>query len=114
MDGTAPPVCMCVHTGLCVLVHVRMALVLASVCHKEVCIDGRGTSFAVSAVEVLKAYGPKGQTVSLSPIPVTYGPATTNTQGLLLCGCTWGAGIYSPRDQKDRPLGTSLLYNKSH
>ncbi len=97
MDGRAPCsqrvcVCVCAH-GLCALEHVHMLLLLASVCCREGCIDGRGASFAVSAVEVLKASGPQRWAMSQSPILVTYGPAMTNPQGLVLWVWAWGVGI---------------------
>lgn len=64
-------VCMC----LCAPECVHMLLLLAS---GEGCIDGREASFAVSAVEVLKASRPQGRAMSQYPIPVSYGPAMTN------------------------------------
>lgn len=67
----------------------RARMLLAS---GEGCIDGRGASFAVSAVEVLKASGPQGLAMSQSSILVTYGPAMTNTPGLLLWVWVWGWG----------------------
>lgn len=86
-------VCVCTH-GLYTLERVRMLLLVASVrCREEVCIDGRGASFAVSALEVLKASGPQGRAMSQSPIFVTYGPAMTNAPGLLLWLWAWGVGI---------------------
>lgn len=61
----------------------RMVLLLACVRHRDGCIDGRGASFAISAVEVLKASRPQGRAMSHSPIRLTYRPAMTNAQGLL-------------------------------
>lgn len=62
MDGVAP--CsqrLCVRThGLLPLERVHMLPLLASVSRRGGCIDGRGASFAVSAVEVLKASGSLG------------------------------------------------------
>lgn len=87
-------------TGLLALsVHVLGYLLLAS---GEGCIDGRGTSFAVSAVEVLKAFGPQGRAVSQSPILVTYGPARQTPKG---CCCGFehgGLGCNSPRDDRSQ------------
>lgn len=71
-------------TGLRTCVRARMLLASG-----EGCIDGRGASFAVSAVEVLKASGPQGLAMSQSPIRVTYGPAMTNTPGPLLWVWVW-------------------------
>lgn len=51
-------------TGLRTCVRARMLLASG-----EGCIDGRGASFAVSAVEVLKASGPQGLAMSQSPHP---------------------------------------------
>lgn len=94
---------------------VRLLRLLASARSREGCIDGRGASFAASAVEVLKASGPQGRAVSPSPILVTYGAAMTNTQGLLLQVLAWqregGGEYYGPCDEA-RPLegkGLSLL-----
>lgn len=60
---------------------VRMVLLLACVRHRDGCVDGRGASFAVSAVEVLKASRPQGRAMSHSPIRVTYRPAMTDVGG---------------------------------
>lgn len=74
-----------------------------------------GPSFAVSAVEVLKASGPQGRAMSQCPILVTYRPATTNTPGLLLWVWTQGRGgklgCNRPRDDKkpDPPARTVHL-----
>lgn len=78
--------------------HAHLSILICFYCG-EGCIDGRGASFAVSAVEVLKASGPQGWAMSESPILVTYGPATTSTRGLLLRVWAWGGLWYnSPRD----------------
>lgn len=60
----------------------------------EGCIDGRETSFAISAVSVLNASGPQRLAISQSPIPVTYGPAMTNTPGFP-DGFGFGEGSYN-------------------
>lgn len=67
---------------------LRRARFLLLIARGEGCVDGRGASFAVSAVEVLKASGPQGLAMSQSPILVTYGPAMRNT-----LGCSRGFGF---------------------
>lgn len=70
---------------VCTRARARFLLLIA---RGEGCVDGRGASFAVSAVEVLKASGPQGLAMSQSPILVTYGPAMRNT-----LGCSRGFGF---------------------
>lgn len=78
----------------------------------EGCIDGRKTSFAISAVAVLNASGPQGLAISQSPILVTYGPAMTNTprfpDGFGLG--EWGYNIIVHVKTEAKPPARNVLY----
>lgn len=97
-------------TGLRTCVRARMLLASG-----EGCIDGRGASFAVSAVEVLKASGPQGLAMSQSPHPGDLWTCHDEHTRAALVGLGLGGGwlqYNSPRDDGSQtPLeGTHLSF----